>query len=871
MEDKLIEFIINHTSFQYYGTEKELATWRKNKYKAWYEMPWQQTEEEQNAKLSVRLFTKLSLFFHKHICATRDVEFLREKAKITYNWRDIQTEILTGELAIYSWQLTEKWLEQQFAYLNEEFAKEISQYPKSVVEYYNERKLDFSKTENIFFHLAETKNNATYPFAFMASYSEVENGQVKHHPLSYAVQKYRNEPKKIVEIIGVIKKLEHESSLIRKLLASKELFQTIYFTSKEAQQFLNELPLYAQVGVRTKVPNWWQKRKTNYSVQLKVQEDSQLGAKTLLKFVPEINYGDINVSKAELEAFLQESEGLRLFKGQWVEVNHAKIADLLSEVDDLAAEVDDGLSVLDAFKLGLKKQQSIDIEGVLKFFQTAVSKLQEQKIAKLPSSLNATLLPYQEIGRKWLLAMDHLNMGVVLADDMGLGKTLQVISYLETLRAKREQGQDRGTTANTTLATNMEEADKRVLIVLPTTLIANWEEELKKFAPQANFTTYHGKNKNIGNFITLTSYGMLKREKALLETKWDVVILDEAQAIKSNSTQQSKAAKLLQARMKIALTGTPIENDLMDLFSIFDFILPSYLGKANEFKNYSKKLMESGSGYEQLKHIVQPFIMRRLKSDKTIIKDLPQKLERKEYIDLTNKQLVLYRKVLDKLAKQLTINTDKMDRRSTILATLTSLKQINNHPSQYRGSDEYNLADSGKFVRLVELVKEIYAARERVLIFTQYKEIIPHLAKILCDSLGDDIEPLLLHGDTPLKERQRLVTEFNSDKYYPFMILSLKAAGVGLNLTAANHVIHFDRWWNPQVERQATDRAYRIGQRQDVLVHYFICRQTIDVSIDELLEKKRNLSENVIAENKTPAITEMNDQELREFFAFRKD
>ncbi len=754
--------------------------------------------------------------------------------------------------SIYKDILAKEWLDLQFAKLTSQFQQAIGTYAKSVSEYYREKQLEFTTPERIFFHLAETKNNSKYPFAFMASYSELEAGQIHHYPLAHALTKYRNEQKKILELISSIAKLEKESSLIKQLLHSGELFQTIYFTQTEAYKFLKELELYAKAGILVKIPNWWAKNKKNSSLQMKVQTASKFGQDSLLAFQPEIMYYGLKLSKKELKEFLKYSEGLRLCKGNWVEINHEKLKDLLAQSEELEAETSDGLTLMEALKLARKGQKFFDLESILKFFQQAIKKLREKdKTFDLPLSVKAELRPYQLAGYKWLLAMDKLNMGVILVDDMGLGKTVQIIAYLENLRYYQK-------------------ADK-VLIELPTSLLANWEEELKKFAPSTPFVTYHAKNREIGEYITLTSYGLLKREAKLLDQKWDVVILDEAQAIKNINTQQTRAVKALKGRMKIALTCTPIENNLMDLFSIFDFILPDLLGSATQFQNYASNLKETTDGYLKLRQVVSPFIMRRLKTDKSIIKDLPKKLERKEYIDLAPKQAALYRKVVSDFAKKIA-KLKGMDRRGMILAILGSLKQIINHPSQYSGSEEYKATESGKFLRLAELVQEIYQARERVLIFTQYREIIPYLAEFLCKSLGDNnIEPLVLHGGTKAKDRQKLVDEFNGDKYYPFMLISLKAGGVGLNLTGANHVIHFDRWWNPQIERQATDRAYRIGQMKDVLVHYFICSQTVDIAIDELLENKKNLSDSVIAENKTLNLTELSNEEICKFFALRKE
>lgn len=860
-------------------------------------MPWRERKAANSKSSSERLFATLSLFFHERISATRDINFLRENVVFTYKRELLNQELERASLASYLDELSSNWLDEQFAHLTQLFKNEIVNYPRAITDYYQEKGLSFAVSGQIFFHLAESKLES-YPFAFMASYTELENGHVQHYALAHALEKYKHDQAYILQLISSLSTLEKESSLIRKLMSTGELFQPIYFTDEEAYQFLQELELYERVGIRAKVPRWWTRVHQPAKVQLKVETGAAFSKDKLLAFRPEIEYNGITVSPDELEEFLHMSEGLHAFKETWIEVDHKRITELLAKANDLHEQTRGGLSLLDSLQLATKNQDFLDISCVLNYFKEALNKLTTCENYTVPSTLHAHLRAYQLQGYQWLRAMDKLNLGVILADDMGLGKTLQIIAYLDALRTQKESSAlatgDGNDGNEAPLANGADDAlapaaapvtvddapvpaqkaaarsQQKVLIVMPSSLLANWEEELKKFAPYAPFVTYHGKTRTIGPFITLTSYGMLKREAALLQQQWDVVILDEAQAIKNTSSQQAKAVKVLHSRMKIALTGTPIENDLMDLFSIFDFILPGYLGTAYSFQKYARMLETKTHGYQQLQQATAPFIMRRVKTDKAIIHDLPKKMEHKEYIDLTPKQAALYRKTLAAFKKAIEDTTNQTDRRGMIFATLTHLKQITNHPSQYSGNDVYKPSESGKFIRLAQLVEEIYNARERVLIFTQYKEIIPHLSAFLCDTLGHSVQPLVLHGGVNPQERQNVVNAFNGDSYHPFMILSLRAGGVGLNLTGANHVIHFDRWWNPQIEKQASDRAYRIGQTKDVMVHYFICRQTLDMSIDALLEKKKELSTSAIAENKAPSLTTLSNKELYEFFALRK-
>ena len=431
---------------------------------------------------------------------------------------------------------------------------------------------------------------------------------------------------------------------------------------------------------------------------------------------------------------------------------------------------------------------------------------------------------------------------------MGLGKTLQILTFLEKLRASNK--------------------DARVLLIVPASLLGNWEKETQKFTPKITYTILHGKTKaqleqelSADNcFVYITTYGMATRTEMLTEKVWDCLILDEAQAIKNPATKQTRAIKKIRSRQRIAMTGTPIENDLTNLWSLFDFLNKGLLGTSSEFRDFSKKLSDDKQGYQKLKGIVSPFILRRVKTDKNVIADLPEKLEQTEYISLSKKQSVLYRKQVSELERILSDEQSKMQRRGAVLAAILKLKQICNHPDQFLGQTAFDPSESGKFAMLKEICETIYEKRERVLIFTQYREITEQLAQYLEKIFHR--KGLIIHGGVPAKKRSKLVDEFNGENYVPFMVLSVKAGGTGLNLTAANHVIHFDRWWNPAVEDQATDRAFRIGQKNNVLVHKLVSKGTVEEKIDELIKSKRELSDNIIGSGGEKWITEMSDREL---------
>jgi non-specific serine/threonine protein kinase len=407
------------------------------------------------------------------------------------------------------------------------------------------------------------------------------------------------------------------------------------------------------------------------------------------------------------------------------------------------------------------------------------------------------------------------------------------------------------------------------MLVVPASLMGNWEKELNRFAPEIKYKMIYNKKDVLKEDeddydVLITTYGMVSRREDLNEKSWDILILDEAQAIKNPGTKQTKAVKKIKARARIALTGTPIENSLSDLWSLFDFLNGGLLGTATEFKRFMKRLNQEHEDYKKLRSIVNPFILRRLKTDKNVITELPEKIEIKTYTPLSKKQVTLYDKTLKELMNNLQ-NAKGIQRRGMVLASITKFKQICNHPDHYLSQDDFDIKYSGKFERLKEIAETVYQKRERILVFTQYREMTEPLAKFLETIFSR--EGRIIHGGTPVKKRTRYVEDFQGEDYIPFMVLSLKAGGVGLNLTNANHVIHFDRWWNPAVENQATDRAFRIGQKKNVIVHKFITKGTIEEKIDEMIESKMALSNDVLATGGENWITEMDNEKIFEMFS----
>ena len=783
-----------------------------------------------------------------------DIEILREDTKITISKDMLEELLLAIPFCIGAENINEKWLKNLFCELNKCFCLEIKEFEGAVSLYLSGKSQSLKAAERIFFHLVENSKD-DLPFAFLATYATKDtNGKLRHFPLQYALNEYKNNRGKLLELLSCLNKAADVSDLINEFVESGEMFHPLRLTSNEAWRFLKDVEKIEKAGIVCRIPNWWKKNSSSVSLNITIgeQQPSLLGMDTLLTMVPKLVVDGMPLTVEDIKMLLEQSEGLSLLKGKWIEVNHQKLKDLLSQMDQVEGE----LTLKEALRIQLNNDStniSPDVGELVTNGAWLSSLLKDLRTPRkirnvaVPKSLNATLRPYQKTGYTWLNTMDQLGFGACLADDMGLGKTIQVLAYLEKLRKSKK--------------------DARALLIVPASLMGNWIKEAEKFAPQMSVQLLHGKSSNYlgkavvnnSTFLNITTYGMSLRIPQLEDVFWDVIILDEAQAIKNPLTKQTRQIKKLKGRMKIAMTGTPIENDLTNLWSLFDFLNKGLLGTSNEFSEFARKLDRNPEGYGRLKSMISPFLLRRVKSDKSIIKDLPDKQEIVNIVQLSKKQVVLYRKYVVDLEKRLE-KAEGIERRGIVLGALIRLKQLCNHPDQYLGQDIFDESESGKFELLKEICATIYEKRERVLVFTQFKEIIPYLDDFL--SKVFERKGFVLHGGTPIASRQQMVDEFQSENYIPYMILSLKAGGTGLNLTNAAHVIHFDRWWNPAVENQATDRSYRIGQRKNVMVHKFVCKGTIEEKIDQLLNSKRELAENVIGSNSENWITELNNQEL---------
>jgi len=477
---------------------------------------------------------------------------------------------------------------------------------------------------------------------------------------------------------------------------------------------------------------------------------------------------------------------------------------------------------------------------------------------ELPKSINATLRPYQQRGFSWIYRNAQIGFGSVLADDMGLGKTLQVIATIQKFKDK-----------------GMLEKEK-ILVVSPTGLITNWQAEVQKFAPSLKTEIYHGTQRNLEKLndydILLTSYGIARGDAEKLgKRKWHSVVIDEAQNIKNQNTAQTKAIKSIKSGNFIALSGTPVENRLSELWSIMDYSNRGLLGSAKEFADTYGNPIEQLNDYkiaDKLKQVTGPFMMRRLKSDKTIISDLPEKVEIDSFAKLSKEQASLYEKTLEKAMDEIEgmNRTDQKSlfvRQGLVLQMIMALKQICNHPTQFLKNGNMDALLSGKIDLLFDKLDTIIESNEKVLLFTQFTE----MAKLLNHFISEryKISPLFYHGGSSIKQRKEMVDNFQTNHANKVFILSLKAAGTGLNLTAASHVIHYDLWWNPAVEAQATDRAYRIGQKNNVMVHRFITKNTFEEKINKMIQRKKALAEMTVATGEN-WIGNMSNKELRELF-----
>lgn len=674
--------------------------------------------------------------------------------------------------------------------------------------------------------------------------------------------------------------------------------------TKQAYEFLREVrPILLEQGFGVQSPDWWDTPAARLGARLRLESPDgsladltrpglsaaaspKLGVGALVKYRWEISLGDATLTLAEFEQLASRKVPLVRVNGRWVEI---RPEDVQAAIKFIRENPGGEIKLADALRLAFNtdlRQTGIGVVGVeatgwLHAFLNSESAGHVLKEIESPKHFRGTLRPYQLRGVSWLVFQERLGFGVCLADDMGLGKTVQLLALL----AWEREGLEAHEPGDHTPAPDAPRVAPTLLVV-PMSVVGNWIHESARFCPHLNLLVHHGNTRLAGDeFIAkvgksdlvITTYALAHRDRELLaKIQWGRVVLDEAQYVKNAISKQSQAVRSLQAGHRVALTGTPVENRLTELWSIMDFLNPGYLGTAGGFRQkfaVSIERYHDRARADQLRGLVRPFVLRRLKSDPTVVADLPEKLESKEFSHLTGEQASLYESCVRRMLGEVE-ETEGIRRRGLVLAALVRLKQICNHPALLlkegkNGAGPIDPNRSGKCIRLLEMLEEVTAEGDQALVFTQFREMGDLLVPMLQHHLKRSV--LFLHGGTTQTQRQALVEQFQkADGTSPILVLSLRAGGVGLNLTAATHVFHFDRWWNPAVENQATDRAYRIGQTRTVQVHKFVIRGTLEERIDQMIESKTELAENIIGAGEN-WLADLNTDQLREILTLRND
>ncbi len=777
--------------------------------------------------------------------------------------------------------LTSAILQALWKELDAAFRIELSESKCGIQDFLKRRNPVWNVVGRVHFNLAENRKDQDAPFAFLATYTArlSANAKAQHLPLGQALREYAGETNhdRLLSLLLPVQRASEVCPWLKEMVDEGEIFHPLRWTPKEAMQLLSDVPQLESAGVVVRMPALWRgSRPPRPQVKATIggKAPSGLGQNALLDFHMELTLDGEQLTAAEIAELLAKSDGLALVRGRWVDVDRERLSRMMEhfkEVERTAAR--NGLGFGEAMRLlagaNVAAGEASDA-ATAEWSQVVAGPWLAETLKGLRSpeglaqidpgaALKGTLRPYQQVGVRWLYLLAKLGLGACLADDMGLGKTIQVLSLLLVLKRQTKGNQQPS------------------LLVAPASLLANWASELERFAPSLKALIAHPSALPAADLKTfaperlrdidlvITSYGSLLRAPWIAEVPWRLAILDEAQAIKNPDAKQTRTVKGLKAGARFALTGTPVENRLGDLWSIFDFVNPGLLGSAKEFTSFIKRLADRPhNSYGPLRELVRPYILRRLKTDKTVIADLPDKTEIKAFCPLSRKQAALYEQAVKELAKQLA-DAEGIRRKGLVLSFLMRFKQICNHPSQWLGDGSWSEDDSGKWARLRDIAEVIAAKQEKMLVFTQFREVTGPLAAFLGSVFARP--GLILHGEIEVKKRKEVVRRFQEDEAVGFFVLSLKAGGSGLNLTAASHVVHFDRWWNPAVENQATDRAFRIGQTKNVLVHKFVCRGTVEDKIDELIESKRQLSEDLLEGGADLMLTEMKDDELLKLVA----
>jgi len=802
--------------------------------------------------------------------------------------------------------------------LGQSIEDDISRSGLSLREWLVAKHPAWNQVGRVFFNVAENRADEEAPFAFLATCSVglTPQGRPRHAPLVKTVEALSaaGAQQELLRLLLPVQRAAEKCDWLQEMVDKGEIYHPLRWSPADAWKFLADTDKLQEAGVIARLPSSWQSGRPSrpaVSASVGTQEPSKLGMAALMDFKMEVSLNGQALTPEEITQIRQGSGGLQLLRGQWIEVDKEKMERVMDRFKDIERDAKEhGLPFAQAMKLAAGvagadgDPEPLDADWATVsagpwLAQTLQSMRAPEALAAVDpgEALHATLRPYQEHGLRWMHLLVKLGFGACLADDMGLGKTMQILALLLTLKKESEMAPKTieaeavvhapradmdamaGNAAQSPRAAHLPANSaaslspsraKPSLLVAPASLLSNWAAEARTFAPSLRVLVAHSSEMDKAEFksldaqrfagfdLVITSYGSLAKSPPLATNLWRVAILDEAQAIKNPSAKQTRLCKTLRSESRIALTGTPVENKLSDLWSIFDFANPGLLGNAKEFAALAKAMADQ-KDYAPLRALAQPYILRRLKTDKSVISDLPDKTELNALCGITPAQATLYSEAVNEMARKLESATG-IGRKGLVLSSIMRLKQICNHPSQATGDETWSSADSGKFERLGEIARIVAAKQEKMLVFTQFQEMTGPLSDFLAQVFGKP--GVVLHGGTPVAARPKLVKRFQEDDDVPFFVLSIKAGGSGLNLTAASHVVHFDRWWNPAVENQATDRAFRIGQKKNVLVHKFVCKGTVEDRIDEMIESKKALAKEALEGGQEISLTQLSDKEL---------
>ncbi|MCX6672938.1 MAG: DEAD/DEAH box helicase [Methanothrix sp.] len=748
---------------------------------------------------------------------------------------------------------------------------------------------------------APCEDDATWSLAFFLQAKDdrsllvpaKEVWHTKSPALTFLKKRLKNPQEQLLADLG---KASRVVPLMEKCLESARP-TGLAMQTEEAYSFLREsAPLLEQNGFGVLLPSWWERPGSRLGIRLllkgAVKKEGQVGPaffglNTLINYDWQLSLGGDILTEADFAELARLKVPLIQIRGEWMELRSTEIE---AAIAFFRKNRDREMTLAEALRLGLNLpgqslpgeslpgQELLGVDSTLPILGVQAEGQVEQMLKALsnpgsmedvlpPQEFQGTLRPYQLRGVSWLEYLHRIGLGACLADDMGLGKTVELIAFLLREREHESEKDD-----------SSKDPLQPALLICPMSVAGNWQKELERFAPSLRVLVHHGQSRLTGlgflqevtgKDVIITTYALAQRdEEHLSAVYWSHVILDEAQNIKNQAARQTQSIKRLQSGQKIALTGTPVENRLSELWSIMDFLNPGYLGSAASFRKSFVLPIEkykNKSRSEALRSIIQPFVLRRLKTDPTVIQDLPEKMEMRVNYNLTAEQASLYAAVVEEMLSRIE-SLEGIERRGQILAALTKLKQICNHPALFLQDGSTLAGRSGKLSRLEEMLYEVLAGGDSALIFTQFAGMGAMLKHHLQEKLG--VEALFLHGGTSRKQRDDMIQRFQAGGL-PIFILSLKAGGFGLNLTAASHVFHFDRWWNPAVENQATDRAFRIGQKKNVFVHKFVCLGTLEEQIDEMIEQKKALADSVIGTGEA-WLTELSNEALKDMLSLRR-